>query len=665
MKQILTLLILAFAINATAQQTPKTYSGPYRIGNNDGTATYTYFEKDGERVIDGNFSFNCPTENITITGKYAKGKKSGLWTKKQIYSRYNGMPVVKADLKWPKVTENTPFKEITEVTTENYINDKLDGAWTQTKTVKNSWGYPAPGGKSSFDFIVKKTFVADEMTSIEGIRKKNGVSNLSLKGSYKNKLADGNWLFNDSKKTYSYNFTNGYLTNYEIKEVGTDKVIASNKIEIDNELINSYFTRSDNNFEIEYGQFYSELRNAKISIQKVNENLSIIKLCRLKKEAANFANLDVRFFSNVFGEDVTPYKNEDYNEFAYSPSITCEVLNENNYRLLDNVYFKDVKSEFAFLNLTTNSKGQFLNTDWEKINNFSNSRYFFQLKSYLYKGDTTGLRAFLQISKNFNFNFTTETIPNGKYVNIGKSEFEFNEYLKFLISLSLGETDKWKGFIDKTYNSSAFVKSWQSVILAQLSELQSSTSFVKDNIDEAISYLKYKEDEVKQMNNEAISNIKEFKLGNQVWMASDLNIIPSHQSYQLVIDNKMQDRKVGKGIILYGLNDDNKSLCPTGWRIPTTSDWETLIKTLGGDKNAAGDLLLVGKGSGFETTFPIITWQESIDYNPAELFYASGSPAGYLSIDANGDIIPFIFGYDYQLKYYPNKSFLPCRCIKD
>ena len=226
--------------------------------------------------------------------------------------------------------------------------------------------------------------------------KKNDKINLSLKGSYKNKLADANWLFNDNKNTYSYNFNNGYLINYEIKEIGTGKLIEGNKIEVDNDLINNYFTKSDNNFEIDYGQFYSELREAKISIQKVNENLSITKLCRLKKEAANFINLDVRFFSNAYGEDVTPYKNDDYNEFAYSPSITCEVLNENNYRVLDNVYFKDVKSEYSFLNLTTNTKGQFLNTDWEKINNFSNSRYFFQLKSYLYKGDTTGLKAFFE-----------------------------------------------------------------------------------------------------------------------------------------------------------------------------------------------------------------------------------------------------------------------------
>jgi len=622
MNKIFTILIFALAINASAQQTPK-----------------------------------------TSTNQYSNGKKTGLWTQKQLSSTWDGIPVVKADLRWSKVTESRPFKEITEITTENYLKDRLEGLWTQTKTVKNSWGDPAPGGTSSSVYIVKKNFVGDEMTTIEATRKKNGKINLSLKGAYKNKLVDGVWLFNDNNKTYSYTFTNGYLTNYEIKEIGTGKLIEGNKIEVDNDLINNYFTKSDNNFEIEYGQNFSELRDAKISIQKVNENLSIIKLCRLIKEAANFVNLDVRLFSNAFGE-ITPYKNENYNEFGYSPSITCEVLSENNYRILDDVYFKDVKSEYAFLNLTTNSQGQFLNTDWENIKSFTNSRYFFQLKSYLYKGDTTRLKAFLTGSKKFNIieYFSTEPIPNGKYVNVGNNEVEFNDYLQFLVSLSLGDKENWKAFIDKTYNSNAFSGSWQEIILNQFTEIQASTSFVKTDINDAINYLKSKDDEIKQMNNVAISNIKEFKLGNQVWMATDLCIIPSHLSYQLVIDNKIQDNKVGKGLILYGLSNDNKNLCPNGWRLPRTSDWETLIKSLGGDKKAAGELLMVGKGSGFETAFPIIF--QTDDYNK-KLKFSTSSPGGYITLDANGNVTAFKFGYDYQFTYYTNTSFVPCRCIKE
>jgi uncharacterized protein (TIGR02145 family) len=287
----------------------------------------------------------------------------------------------------------------------------------------------------------------------------------------------------------------------------------------------------------------------------------------------------------------------------------------------------------------------------------------------LYKGDTTGLISFLEISKGFHLNFSANPIPDGKYVNIGNSEIEYNDYLKFLVSLSLGEKNNWKAFIDKTYNSSTFGQSWQSVISNQLSEIEASTSFIKTDISEAISYLKSKNDEIIQIKNDSYSDIKEFKLGNQIWMASDLNIIPSNLNYQLVINNKIQSIKVGKGIILYGLSDDNINLCPKGWRIPTTSDWETLIKSLGGDKEAAAELLMVGKGSGFEATFPIVVWREENGYNqPEGLVYSDNYPGVYLCYDTDKKkIYPFNFGrgYEYELTYHKDKVYVPCRCIKE
>ena len=220
----------------------------------------------------------------------------------------------------------------------------------------------------------------------------------------------------------------------------------------------------------------------------------------------------------------------------------------------------------------------------------------------------------------------------------------------------------WKEFIDNTYNGNSQGKTWQAAILNQLTEIQSSTSFVKPEINDAINYLKSKDDEIKQMNNDAISNIKELKLGTQVWMATDLNITPFNPHYNLVIDNKIQDKKVGKGTILYGLNDDNKNICANGWRLPTTSDWEILIQTLGGNKKTAGNLLMVGEGSGFETTFPMIS---QVGDDSLKLNFSKGSLGGYLSTDSKGNIIPFIFGQDYKLTYYTKTSFIPCRCIKE
>jgi uncharacterized protein (TIGR02145 family) len=657
MKKLFMIIFLVVAKNACAQQTPKTFTGPYSFGNNDGTATYTYIERNGERVIDGNFSFNCPTEKITISGKYSKGKKDGLWTRKQNYSRYNGMPVVKADLKWPKVTENIPFKEIADITIENYLNDKLEGVWTQTKTIKNSWGYPAPGGTSSSVLIIKKNFAADEMKSIEAIRKKNDKVNLSLKGFYKNKLADGNWLFNDNKNTYSYSFTNGYLANYEIKEIGSGKLVESKKIEIDNELAVNYFTSSDNNFEVMFGRFYSELQNAKISTQKVNENLSITKLCQLELKPANFINLDLRLFSNAFGE-ISSNLYEQNEVFAFSPKIECQVLS-HDYNLLEKIHFNDIKSEFSFLKSNTDSKGNFLGTDWNKIDRFSNALYFFQIKYYLYSGDSIGLKRFVEESKNYfnwNVSFNQTPLPNGQYVKVGNSEYEFNEYIKFLISISLGETNNWKTFIDSKYNSNSFNKSWQTVIFEQLKEINESTSFNKTFINDVLNYLTNKEDEINKINIEVINDIKEIKIGNQIWMSADLNIIPKNQYYYRIKDNKIQSSKIGNGIILYGQGNINNNICPNGWRIPKNEDWETLIKALGGNKESAGQLLKAGKGSGFETIFPIINFPDG------KVQYSSGSLGSYITLDEKNNVSFFNFS---SYNYYSQFSYLPCRCIKD
>ena len=105
-------------------------------------------------------------------------------------------------------------------------------------------------------------------------------------------------------------------------------------------------------------------------------------------------------------------------------------------------------------------------------------------------------------------------------------------------------------------------------------------------------------------------------------------------------------------------------MCPKGWRIPTKTDWDVLITSLGGDKKAAGDLLKTGKGSGFESTFPIIVFQ-GWEYNK-KLTFNSIKSGAYLFFDSEKkEIKPFMFGYEYELLYYPNKAYLPCRCIKE
>ena len=653
MKKILAIAIMALTINAFAQQTPKTYNGPYSIGNNDGTATYTYIEQNGERIIDGNFSFTCPVENITVAGKYVKGKKSGLWTRKQLYSMYNGMPVKKTELKWPKVTESYPFKEITDITTENWANDALNGLSTSTKTVKNSWGYPAPGSASTSVFTVKTIYANGSLVSIDANRKENEKVNISFKGSYKNDFANGNWQFNDGKNLYNYSFNNGYLTSYEIKQQGNGAIIESNKINIDTVLLNSYYSKSDNSFDVKYGRSYSERKNAKLFVQKVNENLSIIKLCYQETNPANFNGLDVRIFTGAFG-DITSYK-ADHNEcLAYSTEIKCEVISQDK-DLFYKINFANKTDEFKFLSMVNSKEGKFLNKDWTK---YDPSSYMYQLKSFLYANNVDGLQKIKEIQDN-GWNVSEENYSYEKSMN-DLVFFDFWKLIKFIV---LKDEAQWKGIINQYFNSYIDNVAWQSYLLAQLEELK-ITTIDQSNFESVKKYLTSKESEISTFNSKSIENIKEIKIGNQTWMANDLNVIPSNFNYVIVNDKKIQNYKVGEGIILYSISNEATSLCPKGWRIPTKTDWDVLITSLGGDKKAAGDLLKTGKGSGFESTFPIIVFQ-GWEYNK-KLTFNSIKSGAYLFFDSEKkEIKPFMFGYEYELLYYPNKAYLPCRCIKE
>lgn len=678
---IIGIQLLMLTVNLKAQQIQKKYVGPYNFEQNEGTATYTYIEQNGERVLDGTFTFTSSNLKTTVIGKYTTGNKSGLWTKKETFSGYNGIPVVKTDLKWQKVTENIPFKESTDIKIENYVNDKLEGTSSQTTTVKNSWGYPLPGGSSTTMYVIKKNYLENNITNIEASRKEKDKINLSFKGSYKNNFADGNWLFNDNKIVSSYDYKDGYLASYEIKEIGTGKIIESKKIELQNDLINDYFNKSDNSFDVKFGDFNS-LRNGKVIIKKVNDNLNVIKLCELKNVSANFINLDLSLFTSAFGI-TTPYIYNSYDQFAFSPKIDCKT--DADYK---SVYFNDIKSEYSFLKSATNSKGQFLNIDWTKIDNFYRSPVDYQLKYYLYSGDTTGLKSFLKIFQNSNFEdyIDDRSVSKGQYVNIGNSEKEFYEYLKFLIDLTLGNEESYIRAINENYNKIFGEKKWQNFIINQLDSISTLTSY-KYNKEQLILYISKKEKEIESYNNNITQNIKTISIGDQTWMAEDLKVIPTNIEYDFYPQDTITSLlKLYPGFNYNSWGDDIKhernyyklkignykyifvsskminetsspeyftsvdvlKLCPLGWRLPTEKDFDKLNINLGGDKITTVKMLKIGGGSGFEA---------------AELKYI------YFNTTENK---PWVFeGFDqdidYQKKRYglTPKLYAKCRCIKD
>ena len=79
------------------------------------------------------------------------------------------------------------------------------------------------------------------------------------------------------------------------------------------------------------------------------------------------------------------------------------------------------------------------------------------------------------------------------------------------------------------------------------------------------------------------SGYKTVKIGNQTWMAENLNIATGGKCY----DGKSANcNKYGR---LYDWKTA-KSVCPSGWHLPTNEEWETLISSLGGEEEAGTKL---------------------------------------------------------------------------
>jgi uncharacterized protein (TIGR02145 family) len=83
---------------------------------------------------------------------------------------------------------------------------------------------------------------------------------------------------------------------------------------------------------------------------------------------------------------------------------------------------------------------------------------------------------------------------------------------------------------------------------------------------------------------------KTITLGTQTWMAENLAYKAGFGCW--AYDNNTENAAKYGYLYFY---ETAKTVCPSGWHLPTDAEWKTLVTFLGGDKQAGGKL----KESGF------------------------------------------------------------------
>jgi len=91
---------------------------------------------------------------------------------------------------------------------------------------------------------------------------------------------------------------------------------------------------------------------------------------------------------------------------------------------------------------------------------------------------------------------------------------------------------------------------------------------------------------------------KTVKIGNQTWMAENLNYYTSSGSW-CYGDNSSNCDQYGR---LYNW-ETAKRVAPYGWHLPSKSEWESLLRNCGGEGANAYNQMIPGGSSGFTALF--------------------------------------------------------------
>ena len=181
-------------------------------------------------------------------------------------------------------------------------------------------------------------------------------------------------------------------------------------------------------------------------------------------------------------------------------------------------------------------------------------------------------------------------------------------------------------------------------------------------------------------------------IGSQVWMIDNLRVTKLNDGTAIpyVTDDDDASILTTGAFTYYGDNPANQNvygalynwhavnsgkLCPTGWHIPSDSEWTTLINSLGGEGVAGGDMKAIGtshwsapntgatNNSGF-TALPAGYLYDDSEYhslgNVAHWWTSTQSDA-----DAAFDRYVTFQSASATKGTYNKEVFYSCRCLKD
>lgn len=152
---------------------------------------------------------------------------------------------------------------------------------------------------------------------------------------------------------------------------------------------------------------------------------------------------------------------------------------------------------------------------------------------------------------------------------------------------------------------------------------------------------------------------KTVKIGDQVWMAENLNYDAGEGSY-CYQDDSLNCEKSGR---LYTWETAMKA-APPGWHLPSKEEWETLISYSGGEDSTSLHKLIQGGSLGFNAITATGTRDESgayLDIGKGAYFWSS-TPDG--DKDAWFCVMSRIRGKVHMVSRRMTDGF-PVRCIKD